>query len=99
MFDLLDSELTDSNFGVDQMCRALGWSKATAYRTTTRLFNKSPIDLIRELRFQNALDLLNNKSMTMSEIAYESGFSSPGYFSRSFKDRFGIPPKSYVKTG
>jgi len=96
LFDLLDSQLTDSNFGVDQMCRALGWSKATAYRTTIRLFNKSPIDLIRELRFQNALDLLNSKSMTMSEIAYESGFSSPGYFSRSFKERFGIPPKSYI---
>lgn len=97
MFDLFDIELANSNFGVDQMCRALGWSKATAYRTTTRLFNKSPIDLIRELRFQNALDLLHANSKSMSEIAYETGFSSPGYFSRAFKERFGISPKTYAK--
>jgi AraC-like DNA-binding protein len=97
IFDLFDFELADSNFGVDQMCRALGWSKATAYRTTTRLFNKSPIDLIRELRFQNALDLLHANSKSMSEIAYETGFSSPGYFSRAFKARYGIPPKTYSK--
>ena len=57
----------------------------------------TPNQLIQEARLQKALNNMSQNNKTISEIAYESGFNSPTYFTRVFKKRFGISPTNFVK--
>lgn len=92
LFRVLDAELTNPDFSIDKLNRTLGLSKATSYRAITLLTGMSPSRLIQELRFRQALGMLRNHQKTVAEIAYDTGFSSPTYFTRAFKQRYGILP-------
>ena len=58
--------------------------------------NISPVDLVTRIKLNHAAELLKNKAdMRMSDVAYESGFNDPRYFSTLFKKTFGKTPKEY----
>ena len=72
-------------------------SKSQASRKIKSLTGMTPNQLIQEARLQKALNNMSQNNKTISEIAYESGFNSPTYFTRVFKKRFGISPTNFVK--
>ncbi|MBT8264629.1 MAG: DUF4242 domain-containing protein [Eudoraea sp.] len=86
-----------SDFNVAFLSKELGHSKSQFYRKIKRLTGKSPITFIREFRLHKALDLIHNQQGNISEIAFETGFNSPAYFSKSFSDIFGILPSKYAQ--
>jgi AraC-like DNA-binding protein len=92
MMDILDKCWNDSNFDVPGFCRKIGLSKSQLNRRITGLTGFSPNDFIKEVRLNRALGMIENRKGNISEIAYESGFTSPSYFSRCFQQRFGIQP-------
>lgn len=57
----------------------------------------SPVELIRNIRLKHARQLLKNKSVTISEVAYSCGFSNPKYFATCFREEVGMSPKEYQK--
>ncbi|HMQ87162.1 MAG TPA: ATP-binding protein [Flavilitoribacter sp.] len=75
--------------------KALYLSQMQLYRKLKALTGKTPTLFIRTVRLQNAAQLLKTTDLNVSEVAYESGFSDPAYFSRVFKDEFGITPSSF----
>ena len=60
------------------------------------LTGKSPNSFVNEYRLDEALALLNKNSGNISEIAFETGFSSPSYFSKCFQKRYGLSPSDYL---
>jgi len=90
--EAVESNLQNEHFGVPEISRAVGLSKSQLNRKLHELTGQSPSQFIREYRLKKALDLLRNHSVTASEVAYLVGFSSPSYFSTSFKEYFGYPP-------
>ncbi|UCD61638.1 MAG: DUF4242 domain-containing protein [Flavobacteriaceae bacterium] len=86
-----------SNFNIITLCKELGHSKSQLYRKIKKLTGKSPITLIREYRLHKALELIHNQQGNISEIAFESGFNSLAYFSKSFFEMFGILPSKYAQ--
>ena len=62
------------------------------YRKVKQLTGQSPVEIIRVTRLKKAERLLKTTQMTVSEISYDVGFSSPSYFSKCFKDYFGVQP-------
>jgi AraC-like DNA-binding protein len=84
-------------FNVDSFSKELGYSKSQLYRKLKYLTGKSPNHFIREFRLRKALDLLHRQEGNISEIAYETGFNSPTYFSKCFLDTYGILPSKYVQ--
>ncbi len=93
-------EITDKNwnhfdFRVDDFSEQIGMSKSRFYRKTTSLTGHSPNEFIREFRLKKALKLIEKHKGNISEIAFESGFSNPSYFTQCFHKRFGVLPSEY----
>ncbi len=75
----------------------LGLSKSKLYRTMISIIGKSPNSFLKEYRLNKALELLEKQTSNISEIAYQTGFSSPTYFSKCFYEAYGVLPSKYKK--
>lgn len=87
---------SDPKFGVEELSRETGMSRVHLYRRTKDLFNCSPNELLRSVRMKKAGLMLIKEKMSVSDVAFEVGFSDPSYFSTSFKRYFNISPKDFV---
>lgn len=92
---IVEQHVSDNQFGVPELNKAIGMSKTQGYRKLKALTDKAPSQFIRSIRLQKALQLLQNSELNISEIAYEVGFSDPNYFSRTFQEEFGKSPRHY----
>lgn len=81
-------------FNVADLCVKMSTSKSGLYRKCKKLTGISPIKLIKEYRLLNCLKALRSRR-SITEILYDSGYNSPSYFSRCFKNRFGFSPHFY----
>lgn len=84
-------------FPVSNLSRDSGYSPSQFRRRLKRLTGKSPIIFIRELRLKRALDLMHRQFGQISQIAKASGFRSPSYFAKCFRESFGILPSRYAR--
>ena len=93
----LEGEISNSLFGVVELAYAVNLSRSQLFRKIKAITNLTPNEYIRSFRLYRAMDLLKQKSGSVAEIAYETGFQNPSYFSKCFQDEFGMPPSSVVK--
>jgi len=96
LMDYTESNWSNTNLKVDDFSKPVGCSKSQLYRKIISLTGKSPNTFIREYRLNEALTLLNKNTGNVSEIAYETGFSSPSYFSKCFQKRYGRLPSDHL---
>ncbi|WP_293667784.1 two-component regulator propeller domain-containing protein [uncultured Parabacteroides sp.] len=96
MDTIIKEHLDDTGFGVDILCQELGFSRSHLNRKIKELTGSSPASYIKQVRLQIAVNLLKKGDLSVSEIAYMTGFSSPSYFSQAFREFYGIPPKEYI---
>ena len=89
---ILEVNLPDENFGVSELAAEAGMSRSQLHRRLKDSIGKSSSQFIREYRLNKAMQMLKVNSGTASEIAYRVGFSSPTYFSTSFKNFYGYSP-------
>ena len=89
---VVEKNLSDADFEMPQLERALAMSRSQIYRKVKALTGKSPSLFIRSIRLHQGKQMLLNTTLTVSEIAYEVGFSSLNYFSDAFLEEFGERP-------
>lgn len=89
--------LGDEKFGVGDLASEMGFSRSQILRKVKAATGKSVNQFIREIRLEEAEKLLRNNELTISEIAYQVGFSSPSYFNRCFLNYFRVTPGEYKK--
>lgn len=94
---LVDDNLQNPDFKIDDLAETMNMSRAVFYRKIKTFTGASPIDLVKEMRLKRALELLDTSSYSLSEVAYQSGFSSPQYFSRVFKEQMQCTPNEYKR--
>jgi len=85
------------HFSVNNFSEELGYSKSQLYRKLMNLTGKSSNNFLKEFRLHKALNLLHKQYGSISEIAYETGFNSPAYFSKCFMDKYSILPSKYTQ--
>lgn len=96
LMDYTESAWNNTNLKVDDFSKPMGYSKSKLYRKMISLSGKSPNTFIKEYRLNEALTLLNKNNGNISEIAFETGFNSPSYFSKCFQKRYGLLPSDYL---
>ena len=96
LMDFIDSAWADSNVKVDDFSKPVGLSKSQCYRKLKILTGKSPNIFLKDYRLKKALELLNKKIKNVSEIAFETGFTSPSYFSKCFQKKYGHTPSEHL---
>lgn len=89
---IIQKNLSDSEFGVEDIGKEIGLSRVQLYRKVKAMTGSSVVDLLRKARLAKAKRLLESRSMSVSEVAYEVGFSAPSYFTKCFKEEYGILP-------
>lgn len=93
---LVEENLAEPDFSVNELSRKVGMSRTQLYKKTLSLTGKTPSEFIRIVRLRRAADLLQNKQLSVSEVAYTVGFNNPKYFSKHFKMEYKVLPSSYV---
>jgi len=95
VYHLIKENISDSDFSVDELGREAGLSRMHLFRKMKVLTGYSPSDLIKKIRLEKSKELLQQGELTISNIAYDNGFSTPGNFSTAFKKFFGVTPAHY----
>lgn len=90
--DIFKAEMGNSDLSVDTIASRMGLERSQFYRKIKALTNYAPVELMRRLRLQHGRTLLTTTDKTISEIAYETGFSTPAYFTKCYRDAYGETP-------
>lgn len=90
--DVVEARLSDSDLTVDDLAAAMNLSRVQLYRKVKAISGSSPVELLRSARLNRGYQLLVKGDKTIAEVAYEVGFTAPSYFTKCFKDEFGISP-------
>lgn len=88
----IEKRMSDTDLSVESLADAMGMSRSVLFRRVKNATGQSPVELLRMLRLDRAQKLLAYGTMTVQQVAYEVGFSSPGYFARCYKEKFGVSP-------
>jgi ABC-type sugar transport system substrate-binding protein/CheY-like chemotaxis protein/AraC-like DNA-binding protein/nitrogen-specific signal transduction histidine kinase len=94
---LIEDKLIDSDLNVDEIGKNMGLSRVQLYRKIKSLTNYAPNELVRIIRLKASEQLLIKTEKSISEIAYETGFSSPSYFTKCYKEYFTESPTEFLK--
>lgn len=92
---VIQENMLIEDFSVENLCIDFGISHSQLHRKLMALIGISPNKLINQIKLEKAKELLQNPSLNISQVAFQSGFNDPGYFSRIFKTEFGKTPQNW----
>lgn len=93
----VESNLSNGDITVETMSEALNMSRVHLYKRLTAITGMTPSEFIRDLRLRHAEQLILKSQLSVSEISYKVGFNNPRYFSKYFKEKYGVIPSQYKK--
>ena len=104
--DTYDSRISEGTYceecwrvwkaAVESMEKEMGMSHTNFYRKIKNLTGQSGKELLQNMRLKRATQLISQQKLRISEIAYMTGFTNPKYFSKCFRDKFGLSPTEYL---
>jgi signal transduction histidine kinase/DNA-binding response OmpR family regulator len=94
---LLETSYAKTDISVEKLSEELNISRVHLYRKIKEISGLTPVDYLRNFRLSKAVELLDKRRFSVSEVAYQTGFSSPAYFSKCFKDVFNMTPSEYME--
>jgi signal transduction histidine kinase/ligand-binding sensor domain-containing protein/DNA-binding response OmpR family regulator len=92
----IEENIANGDFGVAELAAAVNQDRSHLYRRLQDLLGQSPSEVIREVRLERSAELLSAHAGSVAEVAYAVGFNSVSYFSRSFREAFGVTPSEFV---
>jgi AraC-like DNA-binding protein len=95
--ELIEKNISDTNLNVEDLGQNIGLSRTQLYRKVKSLTGYSPNELLKIIRLKKAFVLLSSSELNISEIAYDTGFTSPSYFAKCFKEYYNESPTDYLK--
>ena len=93
---VINENLSNPDLNVEMLAANVGLSRVHVHRKLKELTNLSARDFIKNIRLQQAAALLKEKKLTVSEVAYATGYTNLSHFSSSFKEVHGMSPKEYM---
>lgn len=93
---LVEERLNDANFSIEELSRNLGMSRSSLYNKVFELTGLAPVEYVRSIKLQKAAVLIEKSQYTIREIAFMTGFATPGYFSKLFKAKYDLSPSEYL---
>lgn len=90
--EVVEARMSDSEVSVEDLAADMNLSRVQLYRKIKAITDSSPVELLRTARLKRAYQLLVTTDKNISEVAYDVGFTAPSYFTKCFKDEFGISP-------
>jgi len=95
--DLIKDNLQDPELNHKKICDYIGISRSVLYAKLSALTGKGVHDFIKNVRLQEAVKLMKDGKLNITQVSYEVGFSTPSYFSKSFSKKYKKSPKDYLR--
>ncbi|MCU0410594.1 MAG: response regulator, partial [Bacteroidales bacterium] len=95
LMDIMEKNIENSDLTVEELVSMIGMGRSVFFKKLKSLTGLAPIEFIREVRVKRAAQLIESGQYTISQVTYMVGCNDPRYFSRIFKQRFGITPSEY----
>ena len=96
LFKKLEENCQDPDFDITDYCQSVTMSKSQLYRKTISLTGLSPNILLKEFRLEKAKELMKKRRYSIAQITFDTGFTSPSYFTKCFKKKYGLLPMAYL---
>ena len=96
IFNKLEENYQNPDFDIDDYCRVMAMSKSQLYRKTMSLTGLSLNTLLKDFRLQKAKELMKKQHHNIAQITFDSGFTSASYFTKCFKNKYGLLPMAYL---
>jgi len=96
LFGKLEERYSDPEFDISDYCQQVAMSRSQLYRKTISLTGVSPNLLLKDFRLEKARELMRNKNYSVAQITFDTGFTSPSYFTKCFKKKYGLLPMAYL---
>lgn len=93
----VESRLSDSHFSADEFSELMDMSRSNLHRKLKALTDQTTTEFVRTIRLHKAAQLLQQTNLTVSEVAYQVGFESLPYFSKTFQEQFGVAPSAMAE--
>lgn len=98
IIESIEQHLEESEFDLEKLSGEMNMSKSTLYRKIKSMTGLTPLDFIRNIKMKRACMMLLARTQTISEVAYAVGFNNPKYFTKCFKEEFGVTPTEYQQS-
>lgn len=95
---IVEEKMDDTEFNMDAVAELMALSRTTFYKKFKSLTTLTPMEFVRDMRLQRAKQYLDAGGHNVSEVAFQSGFSNPKYFSTCFKEKYHMSPSEYLKS-
>lgn len=95
--EYVDQNLSDSSITVETMAQHIGMSRVQLYKKLLFITGNTPSEFMRQIRIRRAEQMLRESQLSVSEVAYRVGFNVPRYFTKYFKEMYGVNPSQYKK--
>lgn len=95
---LINANLEDESFDTASLCKSMSMSRTQLFRRLKPLIQQAPALYIKTIRLQRAKDLLETRDMTVSEVAFQTGFQNGSHFTKVFQKQFGVLPSVYRRS-
>jgi len=92
----LQEHIADPQLSVEFLSRQVAMSRSSLYAKILEITGETPVEYIRSFKLDRAAALLEKTDLSIAEVAYQTGFSAPNYFARTFKARFNLLPSEYA---
>jgi len=89
---VIEENISNEQFGVSELASRIGMSRSNLLRKIKKSTNLSVSQFISQVRLKNAMEMLKEEDLTVSEVSYRVGFSSTSYFIKCFREHYGYPP-------
>ena len=97
LFNTLEEKWQDPDFNMDDYGQLMAMSNSQLYRKSLALTGHSPNNLLRDYRLDRAKEMMKKSTSNVTQITFDSGFTSPSYFTKCFKKKFGLLPMEYME--
>jgi len=97
LFNTLEERWQDPDFDMGDLGKQLTMSNSQVYRKTLALTGQSPNNLLRDFRLERAKEMMKRSTSNITQITFETGFSSPSYFTKCFKKKYEMLPMEYME--
>ena len=96
--EYVEQNISDSDLSVESLSTALSMSRVHLYKKLLSLTGNTPSEFIRLIRLRRAEQLLRQSQLSVAEISYAVGFNNPRYFSKYFREMYGMTPSQFKET-
>ena len=93
---VINENISNTELNVNMLASQVGLSRSQLHRRMKDMTGIAPVDFIKNIRLKQAANLLREKKMDVSLVAYSVGFTNQSYFSTMFKKLYGISPTEYI---